>query len=113
MTDHHVGALRLHVRSHGDPQSDLQAQARAFAESLLEAITRRLEDRTGGRLVLIRRLSVRLRASQALFADRDEIERLAEGIAASIMIDEEAEPSHDVDVVVFANEVEWRAAYLI
>lgn len=113
MTDHHVGALRLHVRSHGDPQSDLQAHARAFAESLLEAITRRLEDRTGGRLVLIRRLPVRLRASQALLADRDEIERLAEGIAASIMIDEETEPSHDVDVVVFANEVEWRAAYLI
>jgi len=108
-----VGSLRLHVRTHGEPAPDVQARSRRFAEHLLDAIARKLEDRAGGRLVLIRRLPVRLRASIAMLADASEIERMADAIAASIDIQPSAAPPEEADVVVFDSDAHWRAAYLV
>src|SRR5262249_18572029 len=94
--------------------SDVEAQARRFSEQLLTAITDRLDARANGRLVLVRRLPIRIRTRRELFADRAEIERIADDFAAAIPLEQAASTrtEHD-DVVVFDDEVDWRAAYLV
>lgn len=109
---HQVQALRLHVRSHGTPAPDLDARSRRFAEQLLDEVARRLDERVGGRLVLIRRLPIKLRANVAMLADAREVARLAEAIADSIDIQATSSPREDADVAVFDSDSDWRASYL-
>lgn len=113
MTDHRVHSLRLHLRSHGPPPADVEADARTFSERLLTAITDRLDARANGKLVLVRRLPIRIRARRELFADRAELERIADDVAASIRLDSTSAPAEHDDVVLFDDEVAWRASYLV
>ncbi len=108
---HRVAALNVKLATRGAP-GDLSDRARTFAEQLVEAVAERLEERARGRLVMIRRLPVRLRARRELLFDRAELDRLADALAASINWSD-ASPTWSDDVIVFEDEVAWRAAFLV
>jgi hypothetical protein len=112
VSDHQVGSLHVHLRTHGAPPAELATEARSFAEHLVEAIANQLDERTGGRLVFVRRLPLKLRAGRELLADRAELARMAADIAASITWRDDVPPWQQ-DVAVFADAIAWRAAYLV
>ena len=105
---HRVDELRLAVSAAGRSE-EVRHQAERFTREVLERTGDLLESRFPGRLFLIRRLPVRWALSDEQFTDPAEMGRLAEELAETVG---NLGEDHD-SVVVFEDEAEWQARYLV
>jgi hypothetical protein len=115
MTAHHVAELCLRVRAGEAGAPDLRPRAERFARAVLERCAGLLEARAPGRVVLIRRLPLRWRLSEAALAGAAALERCAADIAAAVeeVVRQAGAPAADSDVAVFEDESHWRASHLL
>ena len=112
--DSRVGSLELTIRAERPNGEGIRPAAEAFAIRVLQRCDEMLEQRSPGRVFVLRHLDLWLRLVDGGLADPDEIDGFAADIAehlertASSIADEHS----DDDVAAFADEVAWRAAHV-
>lgn len=112
--DGRVGRLALRVRAPAGRLNELGPAAERFAVRVLTRCDELLSEHSPGRIVLMRSLDMKWRLLTDALDHEGEIEAFASELAETL--DENARgahaPSEQSEVVVFENEIDWRAEYL-
>lgn len=116
MIEDRVDELRVRLRiSDGGNYDSARSSAERFTRAVLERCAAALESRFPGRIVLVRRLPIRWRLSEAALSHPSAVARCAEDLFAALtqVVGARAAPSPDDDVAVFEDEDHWRACHLV
>jgi hypothetical protein len=115
MSEHRIEELCLRLRVPARREHQLRYAAERFTRAVLERAAEWLEAQAPGRILLVRRLPLRWRLSEAALNDPAAIARCADDLVAVLerAAVGTAEPAPDDDLAVFEDEVQWRAAHLL
>src|SRR5256885_16620246 len=111
MDESTVGEVHLLVRAAGE-EGALRERAEGFTRAVIGRVVELLEARLPGRLIFLGRLPLRWTLDEATLAEPASIERLArevvDAVGARLPAGTPLVATGD-EVVVFSNEVTWRA----
>ncbi len=115
MIENRVRQLRLKVSAPAGREPSARALADRFTRDVLDRFCNILEARAPGRVTLIRELNLRWSYTEMELADPAQADRCAAELAESIETQSNGsgpQPGAAGDVVVFADEPAWLAAFL-
>jgi hypothetical protein len=111
-----IGEVRLRIRTDLSDRADIRPAAVEMVRRALERCAAILEARAPGRVLLVRRLPLHVRADQSMLEDAIDVEDLAR--AAADAIERAAvpfvfdRPTPDAGGVLFQDEAQLRASHL-
>ena len=110
-----VGELHVHVKAHRLQGAARLAAATDFARRVLSRTAEKLQAQAPGRVVLVDSLRLKWGLREGRLADEELVERWAADLARRLLGYPPAAtltptPAESGDVVVFADEAQWRAA---
>jgi hypothetical protein len=117
MIESHVREVRLRLRTDVADAAELRPTAERLVQATLERCAALLEERSPGRIVLIRRLPLHWQIDEAMLDDDTQVDELARSAADAIerraLASPLEHPAADNDVVLFDDEAHLRASHLL
>ena len=120
MIEERIGHVRVTVRTDLPDNAQVRPAAERIVRAVLERCAAVLEERTPGRVVLIRRLPLRWRFDETMLEEPAHVEELAQSAADAIEGTAVRSPVDAIDssaaldaAVLFDDEAHLRASYLL